>query len=112
MSQSGHAGSLQKPRLGAGPTTRAGRLCVWLLLGAVIAIALNAAVVMPFTESRTGLDTFQQVFNAVVALSLLSSGLVGAWAVIRENERSWVVFLAIVLTLVVFAFELVEFING
>lgn len=83
-----------------------------MLLAAVIAIALNAAVIMPFTESRTGLETFQSIFNAAVALTLLSSGVTGAWAVFRERERSWVVFLAIVLTLVVFAFELVEFVAG
>ena len=63
-------------------------------------------LVLPFTESRTGLDTIQSVVNAVTGLINLAAGASGVWSVIRQHERSWIVILAIALTLLVIAFNI------
>ena len=79
---------------------------------ALAAIVLNAAVIMPFTESRTDMDTVQSLVILGVALSLLASGVVGSWAIVRDRERSWVVWLAVALTLAVLILEITEGLAG
>lgn len=88
------------------PSSSVGRVSGGLLLAAVIGVAVNSALIMPLAEGRTGLGAAQSVVNAAIGLCLLAAGVIGAWAVIRLRERSWVLFLAIVLTLVVLLFNI------
>lgn len=108
MSNATHAGSDSMPGLWMMPTTRVGRIAAILFAVALAAIVLNAAAIMPFTESRTDMDSVQQVVNLAVALSLLAAGLAGSWAIIRDRERSWVVWLAVAVTLAVLIMEIAE----
>ncbi|MHB9003652.1 MAG: hypothetical protein ACYC6C_06250 [Coriobacteriia bacterium] len=112
MSHAMYAEGARTPSLWSLPISSSGRLAAILLAVALAVIVLNAAVIMPFTESRTDMDGVQQVVNIAVALTLLVSGIVGSWAVIRDRERSWVVWLAVALTLVVLIMEITEGLAG
>lgn len=90
------------------PLTRVGRWCAGLLAVSVVAAVLNTALLMPFTESRAGLWTVQRVVDLVIGLCVLASGGAGLWAVIRQRERSWVLFLAIALTAAVLTLNIVD----
>lgn len=64
-------------------------------------MVLNSAVVMPYTEARTGLDAVQNLSNALVGLLVVSSGIIGSYAVVARRERSWVIWVAILVLAVV-----------
>lgn len=77
------------------PQTPVGRWSAYLLvLGFVLAV-LNTAVVMPITESRTGLDAMQMAVNVVVGLCVVAAGIGSVFAVLARGERSWTLFVAI-----------------
>jgi hypothetical protein len=90
------------------PSSGLGRVCVGLLVASVVAVVLNSALLMPFTESRVGLETAQWVANLAIGVCLLAAGATGLWAVIRLRERSWLLFLAIGLTLVALVLNIAD----
>lgn len=84
------------------PSSPMGRTAGWLLLVGVVLAFLNTVAILPFTESRTGLDALQGVVNALAGGCLVAAGVGGVAAVVGRRERSWVLLLAIaVLVLVV-----------
>jgi cytochrome bd-type quinol oxidase subunit 2 len=89
------------------PSTSMGRVSLNLLLAGVVAVVVNNVAVMPFTEGRQpALDSVQWVVNTVVASIVLVAGAAGAWALVRQHERSWLVVLAVVLALLVLALNI------
>jgi len=83
------------------PTTQMGTWSARLLLAALVLVTLNAAVVMPLFERRPGFELPLRIFNVIVALSVLSAGVTGLIAFVRNRERSWVVIVSILVLVAV-----------
>lgn len=81
-------------RFFARPSTQVGRWSAWLLIVSIVLIVLNSAVVMPATESASGLESVQRVINLGVFLCLAAAGAAGATGIVAKRERSWVAFVA------------------
>lgn len=79
------------------PSTRIGRWSGYLLLLGIVLVVLNSAVVMPFTESKAGLGTAQMVVNMAVGSCVVAAGVLGLLALLAKRERSWTLFLSIVI---------------
>jgi len=89
------------PRFRSLPSTRTGRVTTLLFAITLLLALLNAVLVMPYTESRTGLDAFQQAYNLVAGLFVVATGIVGIVSITRSRERSWAVMVPVVLSLAV-----------
>ena len=94
------------------PATVTGRWSAWLLLMSLLLILLNTLVVMPQTEQRTGLELAQKAFNLIVFLCVFSSGATGLWAIVRERERSWVLFISLLLLVLALALNIGSMFEG
>ena len=84
------------------PSSRLGRFAGWLLVVALVLIALNTAFILPFTRSRPGLDAVQSAVNLLAGGSLVVSGATGLLAMILQRDRSWTLVSSVVLLLLVF----------
>lgn len=62
---------------------------------------LNTVAILPFTESRSGLEALQGVVNALAGGCLVAAGVGGVAAVVGRRDRSWVLAVAIVLLVLV-----------
>ena len=60
-------------------------------------VLLNNLVVMSQTEQNTDLELAQRIFNLFVFLCVVAAGLTGLLAVVIKRERSWVLFVSILL---------------
>ena len=78
------------------PSSRLGRVAGWLLLLGVILVVLNTAVILPFTESRSGLDAWQLAVNLLVGGCVVAAGACGLAAMIFRRDRSWTLVVSIV----------------
>lgn len=88
------------------PHTTLGRWSAWLLLVSFLAILVNTAFVMPWTEQTSGLDDLQQAINLAVFVVTTAAGVVGLIAVVSKRERSVFAFLSIALLLFALAMNL------
>lgn len=88
------------------PSTGLGRWSAWLLLVSVGLILLNNIAVMPYTEPRPSLEMVQRVFNLTVFLCVVSAGGLGLLAVVAKRERSWTLFLSVLLLILAMVLNL------
>jgi succinate dehydrogenase hydrophobic anchor subunit len=83
------------------PSTRLGWWAVRLAGLFIVLFMINSLVLMPVfsTTSNASLAWFSQTFlpfyGILMALCGLAAGIVGLLAVIRQHERSWLVWLTI-----------------
>ena len=84
-------------RLFSLPSTRVGKWSSALLAISFVLVVLNTAVVQPITEARVGLHAAQSIYNVVVGLFVVGSGISGLYAVVLKRERSWTVILAVLI---------------
>ena len=94
------------------PSIGIGKMSAWLLFISLVLILLNNLVLMPQTEQRTGLELAQNAFNLIVFLCVCSSGVTGLWAIVMKHERSWVLFISVLLLILAIALNVGELVNG
>ena len=93
------------------PSTSIGKWPAGLLVLSLVLILLNTLVVMPVTELRTGLELAQNVFNFATFLCVASSGISGLLALVMKRERSWAVFVAVLLFILAVGLNLAPYLH-
>ena len=112
MTELGESARSQRPhRFFSAPCTTAGRTSAILLLVAVLLVALEATVVDALLLRGTG-EALDVVVRAGIGLSLLAALIAGAIALVRNAERSWLVWLSTALPAIVLLFEVITRIVG
>jgi len=94
------------------PSTGVGKWSAWLLLISLVLILLNNLVVMPQTEQGTSLELVQRAFNLAVFLCVVFAGVTGLFAIVMKRERSWALFVSVVLLVLVTALNLGPLVHG
>jgi cytochrome bd-type quinol oxidase subunit 2 len=95
-------------RFMAMPSTRLGRVSAWLLVAALVLTVVSMAVLGDALPSIGKVNTGPLV-GVLVMVAALVTGVV---AMIRDRERSWAVWLAVALPLVVVGAEVLSLIIG
>jgi len=110
MSQPNTSGTATSHSSGflARPSSASGRVAVALFLVAIVLVALNASVIESLSLNGTLPSGFTAAFNIFVALWVLAAGISGLLAIVFKRERSWAVFVATVVPLIVLSFEIFE----
>jgi len=103
------SGQPSRRRILRWPSTRLGWWSVGLAAAFVILMTINSAVFMRLPEDITWRVTVLPFYGIFMLLCGLAAGIVGLIAVIRQHERSWLVWLAILPGLFVLVFILGEF---
>jgi cytochrome bd-type quinol oxidase subunit 2 len=106
MSDPEGVGSKRASRFLSLPSTGAGRWSAWLLVVSLVLILLNNLVVMPETEQHSSLELAQRAFNLAVFLCVAFAGVTGLFAIVTRRERSWALFVAVLLFIVAVGFNL------
>lgn len=96
-------------RIFAMPSTRLGRLSAWLLLTAFVLMVVLASVVPDSALPSVGKLNVGPLIGVLVLLSAL---VVGVAAMVREHERSWVVWIAVGLPSIVLGAEVLSLLIG
>lgn len=95
------------------PHTRLGRWAVSLAATFVILFIVNLAVFMPLFQYDTQEVAWRQVllpiYGIVTMLSGLAAGVVGVIAIVRQRERSWLIWLILLPSAFAFFFVIGEF---
>lgn len=94
------------PEFGRLPSTRYGRLSAWLLLASVGLMTVNGAVLIPLFERDPQFQTPLKAYIGLILLALVATDITGLIALIKQRERSWVVWLAVILTSLVVGLEI------
>jgi len=94
------------------PSTGVGKWSAWLLLISLVLILLNNLVVMPQTEQGTSLELAQRAFNLAVFLCVVFAGVTGLFAIVMKRERSWALFVSVLLLVLATAFNLGPLVHG
>jgi hypothetical protein len=82
------------------PSTRLGWWAVGMVLAFVAMFVINVTVIVPASENAPNAwwrQTWLPFFWIFMLLCGIAAGVVGLIAVIRKNERSWLVWLTILL---------------
>jgi 4-amino-4-deoxy-L-arabinose transferase-like glycosyltransferase len=91
------------------PSTRPG----WWALGLAIAFEvmniINSAVFMRLSENVPWRQTVLPFYGIFMMLCGVSAGIVGLIAILRSHERSWLVWLAVLVGAFALLFILAEF---
>lgn len=104
-----HQGTMPAPHgLFGLPSTRTGRVSTLSFLFALVLIVLLATVPGFKTISIGSLNVVAMITFLVVATALVA----GAIALIRDKERSWIVWLSTALPALLVGFELIEVLFG
>ena len=77
------------------PHSRLGKWSAGLMILFVAMYLVNAVVLMPTSGEAMWHRTIMPVYGVSMILCGITAGVTGTIAVIRQNERSWVVWLAI-----------------
>lgn len=91
------------------PATGVGMWSAWLFVASLVLILLNNLVVMPVTEQQTNLEPAQKACNLGVFLCVAFAGVTGLFAIVMKRERSWAVFVAVLLFIVAVGFNLAAY---
>ena len=91
------------------PGTRPGWWAVGLGLAYGVLSLINSAVFMRLSEDVPWRQTVLPFYGSVMLLCALAAGLVGTIAIIRQHERSWLVWLTVLAGALVVVFLLGEF---
>lgn len=94
------------------PATGVGRWSAWLLVVSLALVLLNNIVVMPETERNMALELVQRLLNLSIFLCIVVTGLLGLWAIIMKRERSWVLFLSLLLLIFVVVMNVGPLLHG
>jgi hypothetical protein len=90
------------------PSTRLGWWAVWLAVAFEIFMFINSAVFMRLPEEVPWRVTILPFYGIFMMLCGFTSGVAGLMAVIRQRERSWLVWLTILPGLFVVLFLIGE----
>jgi hypothetical protein len=104
----------KKGSLGSLPTSRLGRWSMWLAVAFVVMFAINTFVFMPISGVKDPTvvmfrTTVLPFYGVGMMLCGAIAGVVGLMSIIKDHERSWVVWLTIVPMAFVIFFVLGEF---
>ena len=91
------------------PHTRLGRLAVWLGAAFFVLFLINSFVFMPSTSDASWRHVVLPFYGIFMLLCGFGAGVTGTIAVVREQERSWLVLLTILPGLLVLFLVLGEF---
>lgn len=86
------------PSFRHGPNTRLGRWAVGLAATFVVLFIINSVVFMPLFQYTPGTGWWQvllPVYGIFMMLCGLAAGPVGLVAIVRQHERSWMVWLTL-----------------
>lgn len=97
-----------RARFLARPSSLAGRVSVTLFLIAIVLVVLDASVIEALSLNGTLSSTFTATFKLGVGACVFAAGLSGASAIVFKQERSWAVFVATLIPLVLIGGELVQ----
>ena len=92
------------------PSTCPGWWSIWLAAAFLVMFIINAAVFMQLKEAPWQ-HTYLPFYGIAMLLVGLSAGIMGLIAVIRQHERSWLVWLTILPGLFVLFLVLGEFLG-
>jgi len=91
------------------PHTKLGRWAVGLGILFVVLFLINSFVFMPTSSDAPWRQVVLPFYGIFMLLCGLAAGVVGLIAVIRQHERSWLVWLTLLPGLFVLFFVLGEF---
>jgi hypothetical protein len=91
------------------PATSPGWWAVGLAAVYLVMLLINSAVLMRISEDMPWRTTVLPFYGIFMILSGLAAGVIGLIALLRNHERSWLVWMAIVPGLSAFVFILGEF---
>jgi len=91
------------------PSTRPGWWAVGLFLAFVVMFIINSTVFMRLSGDAPWQHTLLPFYGVFMMLCGLASGVVGLIAILRNHERSWLVWLTILPGVFVLFFLLGEF---
>lgn len=91
------------------PHTKLGRWSVGLAAAFVIMFLVNSFVFMPSSSDAPWRHLILPFYGISMLLCGLAAGMIGLIAVIRQHERSWIVWLTFLPGLFVLFFLLGEF---
>ena len=91
------------------PRTTLGKWSVGLGLASVVLFLINSFVFMPTSSDAPWRQVILPFYGIFMMLCGLASGIVGLVAVVRQRERSWLVWLMLLPGMFVLFFLLGEF---
>lgn len=77
------------------PFTKPGWWAFGLLVTFVVLFLINSFVFMPATDNAPWRHVILPSYGILMLLCGLSSGITGAVAIVRQHERSWLVWLTV-----------------
>lgn len=96
------------------PHSRMGRLAMWFLLAA--ALFMVALPVLMMVNTGYAENSWQRMlaigYGFVMLACWLTSGVLAALAILRQSERSWVAWLALIPGLFALTLLIGEFVGG
>ncbi|MFC2064599.1 hypothetical protein ACFLXB_05850 [Chloroflexota bacterium] len=92
------------------PVTRPGWWSVWLTVVFFLLNFINATFLMGRTRDVPWRTTIMPYYGGLLMVCGLIGGFLGLLAVTRERERSWMVWISILLGLLIFLFLIAEFV--
>lgn len=98
-----------RPRIIGWPSTRLGWWSVGLAAAYMVLSIINATVFMPSIVLVPWRQVVLPFYGIIMMLCGFAAGIIGLIAVIRQHERSWLVWLTILPGLFVLVFVLGEF---
>lgn len=101
----------QRPSIWKLPGTRLGKWSFGLAMGFVVLFLINTFVFMPSSGDTSGWlrEVFLPIFGISMILCGLAAGVTGLLAVLRYKERSWTIWLPVLLGVLILFFLLGEF---
>jgi hypothetical protein len=77
---------------------------MWLFLASVALLLLLSVVLLPIFESSSGFTVPRRILVSTGGLGMFSAGATGLFALVRKGERSWLLFLAVLMAVAIAAF--------
>jgi len=111
-SSAGLSGSAPPSRVLSLPASRLGRWSMWLVVVFIALFVMNVLVISPLADDAGGRVEFAAALMPAFAIAMLltgfSAGVIGLVSIIRHRERSWIVWLALIVTVLITWFVLGE----
>lgn len=109
MSKSHALYNEQEPHFRALPRTPLGWWAVGITATHLVLIIINTFVFMPGAIAIPARQTLLPYYGIIMMLTGFAGGVVGLLAILRQRERSWLVWLTILPALMTVTFLLGEF---
>jgi hypothetical protein len=96
------------------PTTKLGRWAMWLAVAFIVMFAMNSVFVGVFgTTTNPAMNAFSRTVMPFYGIGMLlvgaAAGVVGLVSIIKDHERSWVVWVTLLPMAFVLFFVIGEF---